>query len=185
MDKGFTQYINFAMRQSRNGRATRSCITGFTLIEVLIYSALIAVFIGSTIAIAYNFLESGANTRSRVKLAEQQQFLRQKIEWVLRGASTINSPPVGSSGTSLSVNKSGSSENPFVIDLSSGVVRLQTASHGPLAITDPSIAVSGLTFDNFAFSQTTKNTVRVRATLTTTDLAFPVSSSMDIFISIQ
>jgi len=48
MDKGFTQYINFAMRQSRNSRAARSCITGFTLIELVVVIAIIAVLAGLT-----------------------------------------------------------------------------------------------------------------------------------------
>lgn len=158
---------------------------GFTLIEILIYCALIAMLLTATVGIAYEFMQSSANVRSRVVLAEQRQFLRQKIGWVIRGSSAVNAPAVGSSGTVLSVNKPNSVENPFVIDLADGIVRLRTALHGPIAITDQSVAVSGLLFDTFAFSETTKNTVRVRATLTTTQTSEPVSSSIDFYISIQ
>lgn len=158
---------------------------GFTLIEILIYCALIALLLTATLGIAYEFLQSSAATKSRVILAEQQQFLRQKIEWVVRGSSAINAPSVGSSASTLSVNKTNSAENPFVIDTVSGVVRLQTASQVALPITDPAVTVSGLTFTTYAFSATTKNTVRVRATLTTTQTSSPVSSSMDFYVSIQ
>ena len=158
---------------------------GFTLIEVVIYAAMIAVLMTATMLIAYEFLQSSAATKSQVKLAEQQQFLRQKIEWIVHGASAINLPAVGSAGSSLSVNKTSPSENPFIIDLAGGIVRLQTAAHGPVPLTDVSITVSGLTFSTYAFSTTTKNTVRVRATLTAQDVINPSSSSMDFFISIQ
>ena len=79
-DRGFTPYINFALRQSRHSRAVRSCITGFTLLETLI-----ALFIlSSAISGAFAVVIYNVNNASYIKNSFVANGLAQEAMEIVR-----------------------------------------------------------------------------------------------------
>lgn len=127
-------------------------LTGFTLIETLIYSALVLIIISFSIFATYQIIESGDRGKNLRELAENQKFLEQKIFWALQSVSVINEPLNGATSTVLSVNKIGFAENPIVIDSADNAARLKRGSSPIQMITDDFVAVQNLTFHQYDFS---------------------------------
>lgn len=160
-------------------------INGYTLIEVLIYTAIFVIFVGGMMMFAISMLTSSQRADTQVEVADNSRFVIQKLQYVLKGASAINSPAVGSSNASLSLNTATASWNPFVIDVASGSLRFKKGSAVAIPITNSMVTVSSVSFRNYSFSTNTKNTIRFKAKVSSVDPLRPVSNSLDIFISIQ
>lgn len=126
---------------------------GFTLIEILIYSAITTAFLAFTIFSTYQFIDNADRSRHRKELVENQKLLEQKIYWTLQSVSTVNSPLLGATTTVLSVDKIGFSDNPIVISADGGAAWLKRGSAPSLMITsDVHISVQNLNFHQFDFN---------------------------------
>ena len=158
---------------------------GFTLIETLMYAVIFVIVVGGMVSYAFAMLTSSHRTNTQIEVTDNARFLTQKLQRAIQGASSINSPLVGNSASSLSITTASSSMNPLVIDLNNGVVRFKKASNSPIAITNSFVTVSSLSFTNYSYSTATKNTIRVKAKITSVEPNRPASSSIDIFISVQ
>ncbi|MEK9186129.1 MAG: prepilin-type N-terminal cleavage/methylation domain-containing protein, partial [Patescibacteria group bacterium] len=99
---------------------------GFTLVEVLIYAGIVTMIITFALLGTYQIIDYQDRLEDQLEVTENSKFLIQKIAWVLQNNSAINSPVLGSSGLSLSVNKLNYGSNPLVITLSNGRAWLST-----------------------------------------------------------
>src|SRR3989344_4238389 len=158
---------------------------GFTLIEILLYAAIFVIVVGGMVTYAFAMLSSSQRADTQLEVADNARFMVQKLQRVLQGASSINTPIVGSSGASLSINTATASWNPFVIDVVSGSLRFKKGSAPAVPITNSMVNVSSISFKNYSFSTNTRNTIRLQAQVSSVDPYRPASSSIDIFISIQ
>ena len=157
---------------------------GFTLIEVLIYTAILTVILTGVLATFYSIINTSDSLRNQIELVENSKFLEQKLRWALTGATQINTPGLGSTSDTLSIERPGAG-SPLVFDLSNGIVRMASGSGDPVPITNDFVIVSSLSFKNFSFSSDTKNSIRIKANLTNTNMPVPSTTSIDLFISIQ
>lgn len=94
---------------------------GFTLLEMVIYSGLLALLLSSVVTILYQIAGSHARSRERTEVENEANFLMQKIEWTMSGAQTIAVPAVNTTGTSLSINKF-NDPNTYLFSLASGTL---------------------------------------------------------------
>jgi type II secretory pathway pseudopilin PulG len=81
-------------------------ISGFTLIETLLYIALFSVVVGGCIMTAVALIESSTSVRQRTAIEAEGAFIVQKIEWALTGSS-IAAPPSGATSTALTLTRGG------------------------------------------------------------------------------
>ena len=125
---------------------------GFTLIEVLIYSALVMIILSFSLIVTYQFIEFNDRGKHLRELADNQKFLEQKIYWALQSVSAINSPAAGATSTALSVNKVGYGSNPIVINFSDGAARLSRGGGAYQPINNDLVLVQDLSFHQFTFS---------------------------------
>jgi prepilin-type N-terminal cleavage/methylation domain-containing protein len=72
---------------------------GFTLIEVIIYIGLFAIFMSGAVVATFELVQSGARNQEAVSVQEEGTFIIRKINWALSGASSATS----SHSTTLSV----------------------------------------------------------------------------------
>lgn len=131
--------------------ALRELLTGFTLIETIIYITLITFMMGSAVTAAFYVIDASGRDRDKVIVTVEAEFLMHKIDWVLTGldlSNPINVPPSGASGSTLSVNKNGFA-SPLVVDRSSDRVRL-SAGGAPVELTAERVKVTSLTFQHIA-----------------------------------
>jgi len=138
-------------------------ISAFTLIETLIYSAIVSGFVVLALVITYQMIDFRDDLDAGRELYENQRFLSQKINWVLSNVSVINSPAAGATGASVSVSKINHGSNPLVIDSLSGVARLTIGGGAATALTNDYVTVSDLSFENLSFSG--HSYIRAKATL--------------------
>ena len=125
--------------------------TGFTLIETLMYSAIVTGFLTFALMISYQIINSSDRSTDLVELNENQQFVTEKIGWALSNVSAVNSPTSGNSASSLSVNRLNYSGNPIVISLSNGQAMISTSSLPAVPLSNSHVTVSSLNFRNFNF----------------------------------
>jgi len=76
---------------------------GFTLIETLIYIALLTLIIGGGVVSSFYIIDASTKDKTDVGVQAEGNFIIKKMEWALTG-STINSVAT----TTLSLTKSGS-----------------------------------------------------------------------------
>ncbi|MEK7624567.1 MAG: hypothetical protein AAB404_02530 [Patescibacteria group bacterium] len=152
---------------------------GFTLIETILYIGIVAIIISSFFLISEQIIFSDNRTRQQIELAENQKFLIQKINWLLRSVDTVNSPAPDTSGATLSINKINFADNPLVIDLNNNAVRLKTGSADAALLTNNSVIVTDLLF--YQLTLPNQNAIRVTANMRN-DVA---SVAIDKFILIK
>lgn len=134
----------------------------FTLIETLIYSAIVTMILSFVLLVAYQLISSEDRVIQLREVTENQKFILQKFFWVLQSVNTINSPASGGSGASLSVNKINYIYNPLIIYASNGVVYLNSGATST-PITNSFVNVSALNFQHLILSG--HSAIKVTATL--------------------
>ena len=119
---------------------------GFTLIEVIIYVALLMFIMGSGVVAAFYVVDSSANGKAKISTLAEAGFLMRKIDWALTGDDSIDLSQPGV----LSVNKNGYSANPVVIslDIASARARISEGGSASLELTTDRVKVSSLTFES-------------------------------------
>ncbi|MEK7151153.1 MAG: prepilin-type N-terminal cleavage/methylation domain-containing protein [Patescibacteria group bacterium] len=80
---------------------------GFSLIEVLIYSAIFSLMLVGVLGGVYMIIQGANQSNARLVADDEANFVLRKINWVLTGTNSINVPGAGLSGSTLSVNKAG------------------------------------------------------------------------------
>ena len=85
------------MMKKDNLRPTQN--SAFTLIEVLIYSTLLAVLFGFTFLSINNMIASNNRMLSKNEIASNVEFVSRKLEWIFLQAKSVNMPGHNSSAT--------------------------------------------------------------------------------------
>ena len=155
MRKNFLQTPNSKLRIA----------TGFSLIETIIYAALISIIIGMVLLVVFQIVESQDRARAKTEVEEETNFLISKIKWALSGIDIINIPASGASGSTLSVNKFNFSQNPVVIDTASGSLRMAFGTGTQTVLNSGSISIANISFQHIA--QTTTTAPAIKTILTT------------------
>ncbi|OHA70741.1 MAG: hypothetical protein A3D64_02825 [Candidatus Wildermuthbacteria bacterium RIFCSPHIGHO2_02_FULL_49_9] len=75
---------------------------GFTLIETIIYIALLAFLLGAGISAAFYIIDSSQKNKSEVNVQAEGNFILRKLDWALTGATDVSA-----AGTTLTVTKAG------------------------------------------------------------------------------
>ena len=129
---------------------------GFTLIETLIYIALLTLVIGSGVVAAFYVIDSSGKEKKSINAFAEAAFLMRKIDWALTGveSTSIHDPSPGPPGPMLSVDKSlpfPPASNPIVIDLLAGGARLSRGVVPPapqVELTSEWVTIENLSFEH-------------------------------------
>lgn len=106
---------------------------GFTLIELIVYVALVSIFLTGTVIFAWDIIQTRYKSRDEQKLTYASRMASRRILYEIRNASAVNS--VGAQ--SISLANSNPSRNPTVIDKSGGRLRIGYGSSGSCPIASP------------------------------------------------
>ena len=123
----------------------KSLERGFTLIELIIYIAIVAIILTSLIPFAWNVIEGGAKSATEQEVFANARYVSERIKYEIRNASGINSV----SATSISLSETSGAVNPTVIDLSSSNIRITQGAGSPINLNSSNTTISGLTFTNY------------------------------------
>lgn len=134
---------------------------GFTFIEVIVYIALVTIFVTGAILFAWNIIYGRVKSNFYSEVTQNLRLAAKRTLFEIRNASDINSV----SATSICLANSDAARNPTRIYLSGGVLRIGWGGGSPVcaaltndvALTSNLVTVSSLTFTNLSSGTLTKN----------------------------
>lgn len=138
---------------------------GFTLIELLLYISIAAIIVFTTASLLRFTLESRVKNQTIAEVEQEGTQVMQLITQTIRNGTAINTPIIGNSAVSLSVNVVTGAISPTVFDLSSGTVRIKEGTGATTNLTSSKVTVTSLNFQNLSRAST-PNTVRISFTVT-------------------
>lgn len=122
---------------------------GFTLIEIILYVAIIGMVVSSFIS----FSISSTNARNKTYVIQEVQanlrVVKELISREIKQASAVVSPAQGSNSIALELNIPGTSDN-IIYSLDNGVLFRQLGSDDPAAVTNEEAEISSLIFYNIS-----------------------------------
>jgi type II secretory pathway pseudopilin PulG len=118
-------------------------LTGFTLLEVLIYLALFAFIISGALVGVYQIIDSTDKISAKIFVEQEGNFLLRKIDWALIGASSSTVSALGLSiirpdlpGQSPLLFSTSTDASGLHLQLARGSVATSTLNSDNIAITD-------------------------------------------------
>ena len=170
-----SKFFSWATRYSLLARSG-----GFTLMETVIYIGLFSIITSFVLVVFFQIVGSQNQHRDRVEVDSEANFMMQKMLWALTGATAINQPAVGATGTTLSVTKYNYSQNPIVFDLYASPrnnLRIAKASSTPVLLGNGRVYINQLTFNHLAAVQNTPEAVQITLAVVSSDIERPVVAS--------
>ncbi|MBI5466118.1 MAG: prepilin-type N-terminal cleavage/methylation domain-containing protein [Candidatus Kerfeldbacteria bacterium] len=167
-------YLNFKFRSSLLVHNTRDdwrlAIRGFSLLELIIYIAILAVLLMVIVGLASTSSQSSSAEEARAEVQQNLRFSLDTISSAVRRAASINTPTAGGSGSALSLAMSDGSKNPTVFDLSSQVLRITEGAGIAQALTNNRVKVTSIGFQHLANASPAKPTIQITLTIAYNDL---------------
>jgi type II secretory pathway pseudopilin PulG len=119
---------------------------GLTLIEIIIYVAILGFVSTAFMTMSINMLSLKVKSVAQQELDSNLQFISQKINHEIRNAKSISS----TTASSITLTVADSARNPTVFDLNSGNIRMGFGSSGSCPSTSPCILNNNvINFSNF------------------------------------
>ena len=118
-------------------------ISGFTLLETLIYLALFGILMGGVVAAVYGIVQAGGRGQTKIILQEEGDFLLGKFSWALSGASSFS---IAGSPPQLTVNQYGFANNPLAFRISGSKAQLAEGGGPFINLNSDAVSVSNLSF---------------------------------------
>lgn len=121
---------------------------GFTLLEFILYFALISIVVGMVAAFAVDMVKTRAKTAAIAEVEQNMRFGMQRILGSVRQATKLN---VGASNFDaatgvLSVDMPDAAVSPTVFDLANGVLRIKEGAGAAVPLTSSGVRVTSLRF---------------------------------------
>jgi len=126
--------------------------SGFTIIELLIFSAIFSIMAISFLSVLVSSVQIQAKQNATAEVTQQSQLLLDSIQYYVQSASLVETP-ADAATTTLKLRMSSSTIDPTYIYLSGNTVYLQqTDSAAPQPLTSDKVSVSNLDFTKRANS---------------------------------
>lgn len=121
---------------------------GFTLLEFILYFALIAIVVSSITIFALDVIRTRAKTAVVAEVEQNMRFGLQRVLRTVRQASSLNvgASTFDSDNGVLSVTMASASNSPTVFDLSGGALRMKEGTGPAVPLTTSRVNVKRLRF---------------------------------------
>lgn len=136
---------------------------GFTLIEFLIYVAVVALVLIFITGFLWDIILGNVKETSWQEVQQNSRFALTKISQETKKATGVNSPLPGNSANSLSLIMADPNLDPTVFDIADGKLRITQGTSGPYEITSDQVIVTNLSFTNLSY-QDTPGTIQIEMT---------------------
>lgn len=138
---------------------------GFTLIELILYVALVSLLLVALSGVVGMVLSARVKGQSIAEVEQQGLQAMHRITDTLRNAQGVTSPGAGASASSVTVDVLTIANDPTIFNLSSGILQMQEGTTPAVALTNSRVVVSSLTFQNLS-QPSTPGSVRIQFTVT-------------------
>ncbi|MEE8131821.1 MAG: prepilin-type N-terminal cleavage/methylation domain-containing protein [Candidatus Paceibacterota bacterium] len=137
---------------------------GLSLIEVIIYLAIMAIFISATFLLVNQSLENAERVRIKIETAANLEIVLRKIEWAMSEAETVNFPVANTSSTQFSINRFSSDFNPIVFTLSGAQITLSKSGGPAIDLTNNKVRVTDFLAEHFSTAEN-PSTLRIKLSI--------------------
>ncbi len=137
---------------------------GFTLIELILYIALVAIFLSGAIFFAWDLVYGRQKAMAKQTVDQSARIAMSRIAYEIRRATDINSLAT----TSIELENG---TNDTTISLNTNTIELTTEGAGPFALTSDQVTVTDLTFTDLSSTDENSNNILVSITLTQSGVA--------------
>ena len=164
--------------------------SGFTLVEIVIYMAVLFIFLLAVTQYAITMVQTAQKARTVHEVEQNARFAMERIVREIQSANGINtgSSTFASHPGVLSLSHDIAGEDPTVFDLSGGQLRITQGAGGtPYALTSNDVTVSNLVFTNLSIVDRTQN-IHVAMTVTqsnVTDTAYTSTITLENSIVVR
>jgi type II secretory pathway pseudopilin PulG len=121
---------------------------GFTLIEILLYLALVMIMLAVLGAIGIDVLGSRAKATAQQEMHYASVFAHEKLRNTIARSEAIALPIRGENGSVLELSMPTPEQDPTIFSVVEGVLYMQEGVSAPNAITPAAIVVSEVLFSN-------------------------------------
>ena len=140
-------------------------LTGFTLLELLLYVSISSILLLSITTLLGVLVQSRVKNQVIGEVEQQGVQIMQTMTQTIRNATAITTPAIGASAASLSLTVPTSAKSSTVFDSASSVVRITEGAGTAVSLSNSRITASGLTFQNLSRAST-PGIVRIQFVLT-------------------
>lgn len=140
----------FKILRSKSAKAQR----GFTLLEILLYVSLISIMLLVFSLFLSLLFESRIKNQAIFEVESQGTQVVSQISQIIRSADGINSPAIGTTASSASIDVYAAASDPTLLDLSSGKIRIKEGAGSYIDLNNSKVTASALTFKNLSRSGT-------------------------------
>ncbi|HYD35666.1 MAG TPA: prepilin-type N-terminal cleavage/methylation domain-containing protein [Vitreimonas sp.] len=152
--------------------ASTAAQAGFTLIELILYIALISIFLSAVITFAWDIIYSHAKSSTQQTVLYNLRLASERITYEIRNARAINSV----SATSLCLASADAARNPTKLYLASNELRIGwgggnstcATTTNDQALTSAEVNVTALTFQNLTTAGTASQHIQFTIGITST-----------------
>ena len=109
--------------------------SGMTLIEIIIYVAILGLISTAFITMSINMLSIKTKSISQQEISSNLRLISQKINYEIKNAKSIST----TTASSITLTLTDSARNPTVFDLNNGNIRMGFGSSGNCPTTSPCI----------------------------------------------
>jgi hypothetical protein len=126
---------------------------GTTIIEVIMYVALLAVITGILLDFTISIMTRSAKVRAQINVEQNIRFAMEKISSTIRNSKDATVPSDGGgSGSTLSLTMADAGLSPTVFQVTNGVLTMKQGAGQAVPLTSSAVSVSGLNFINLVNS---------------------------------
>ena len=113
---------------------------GFTLIELILYLAIVAIILTSIIPFAWGVIGSGVKSRTQEEVFSNARYISERIKYEIRNSYDINS--ITNTQIVLCQNPSSCATNPTTITFSSPNIIIQNKGGAVVNLNSADVAIS-------------------------------------------
>lgn len=142
-------YVFFSVKRNKN--TIPKLVSGFTLVETIIYVAIFSMLIGAIFSFVGTLQISRTHNQLILEVNDQGSRISRIISSTIHSASSINSPTASSTATILSLVMASSTINPTVFSVGGdGVLYITEGAENAVALTNNKVSIDNLLFENYS-----------------------------------
>ncbi len=126
--------------------------SGFSLIELIIYVALVSIIVTGFVSFAIDLAASSQKAKVQLQVQQNARFAMETILREIRqaqGLDELNST-FGAHPGAITLEQADPLNDPTVIDVENGILRIMRGAQGTEEITDESLEITDLVFENLS-----------------------------------
>jgi type II secretory pathway pseudopilin PulG len=141
---------------------------GYTLLEFLIYIAIVGVLVIATTSVMFAILGGQAKLQAIQEVGYNSRAAMERMLLAIRNANAITTPGVGSTSSILILQMPNSSASPTQFLLANGALQMKEGSSATSPLTGDEIVIRNLTFRNLTATGT-QGTIRIEMSVSSSN----------------